>query len=170
MGKRVLTIKMLREDLRYCTIGSFSIFLFLLIGIIPSCYLALTCIKNVFWLGIFYTVGVAFMCWFEITMLVNGMKLLAFLFRPPIVVVSTRVKSGSNKISLCTRLIHSRSQVDELIYFQGFGAVPALRYHENTYPGDKFYLLLTGNNQILTCYPCNDFEYEGELSPNKYER
>lgn len=113
------------------------------------------------------TVGVIFA-----VLLTNGAALFIRSFRNPVVVIATRVSSGSKKISLWCRFMH-QPRHDRIIYihFHGYGAHPSTSAMlESTSPGDKFYLLLDKFDHIVDYYPCNDYEYTGELTPSKYEK
>ena len=100
----------------------------------------------------------------------------------PIMVVATRVKPVGGKETF--RRGHKQG-IGYILYFHGYGKYEIPRYmYEDfdmgtlsdeelwrcTFPGDKFYLLLNRSGHIVYCYPCNNFEYVGELTPNKYEK
>ena len=171
MDKKVLTIKMLKKDLRGYAIGSFVISLLLLPGFAPCCYFAVAWFLDSFVLGILFAAGSALFGVVLVVLLANGVKLIVLLFRCPVVVVASRVSSGDSKLTLWTKIMHHRRTGIIYIHFHGYGSHPSLNVTlESTSVGDKFYLLLDGADHIIDYYPCNDYEYEGELSPNKYER
>ena len=71
-----------------------------------------------------------------------------------------------------------------IIHFHGYGRrhVPNGMYSgyddwfsgrtiwESTFAGDEFYLLLDRFERIVYFFPCNNFEYVGEITPNRYEK
>lgn len=171
MDKKVLTIKMLKKDLRGYAIGSFMISLILLLGFVPGCYYAARCFPNSIVLGIIFAAPAVLFGALLADLLANGVKLIELSFRSPIVVVASRMSSGDNKITLWHRFMHRRRMGMIYIHFHGYGSHPSWStVLESTTVGDKFYLLLDRSGHIIEYYPCNDYEYEGELTPNKYER
>ena len=115
-------------------------------------------------------------------LLVASIGALIVSFRPPIMVVATRVKPVGMKETFHRGYRQGRGYI---LYFHGYGKIELPRYMYEylemgtlsdeelwrcTFPGDKFYLLLNRSGHIIYCFPCNNFEYVGELTPNKYER
>ena len=147
----------------FSLVSALGLFLWLYVFIEFKFHIIFTCflVACAAFVGVIFTV-----------LLTNGVALFIRSFRNPVVVIATRVSSGSKKISLWCRFMH-QPRHDRIIYihFHGYGAHPSSRAMlECTSPGDKFYLVLDKSDHIIDYYPCNDYEYTGELTPSKYEK
>ena len=169
MGKKILTIKMLRNKLLeyailpllVCLIAYLPAFLITLFFAVRSAFFLFACVMYV------CMISFGFLLVFYLT---TCLPLLFMAFRP-IVVIATRTNTVGVKVTIWHRLMHPRRRFDECIHFHGYGAFYTGPVDErSTSVGDKFYLLLDRSGHIIDYYPCNDYEYEGELTPNKYER
>lgn len=112
----------------------------------------------------------------------SAVDLIVMSFLRPRVVRASRIKPVGKKETFRRG---RRGQIGYILYFHGYGRydLPAYLYEDFdmgtlsdeelwrcTFPGEKFYLLLSRSGHIIYCFPCNNFEYVGELTPNKYER
>lgn len=169
MGKKILTAKMLRYKLLEYAIWPLVI---CLTAYLPGFIITLFGIRStVFLFACFMAVCMVCFAFMIVSYLVNCIPLLFLAFRRPIVVVATRTNTVGVKVSLWVRLMHSYDYFRNYIHFHGYGTTPTILYGvEETSVGDKFYLLLDKFDHIIAYYPCSIFEYEGELTPNKYER
>ena len=177
LGKEALTplsIRQLyRKDARECLL--LLPFVAVMLGLLLLFDFAVE-IGGILWLYI-AAVGLLFLI-----LLVASIGGLVVSFRPPIMVVATRVKPVGMKETF--RRGH-RQGIGYILYFHGYGKIELPRYMYEyfemgtlsdeelwrcTFPGDKFYLLLNRSGHICYCFPCNNFEYVGELTPNKYEK
>ena len=112
-----------------------------------------------------------------------SIAMLVYSFHPPIVVVASRV---ATPVGETDEIYIRHSGRWYVLYFHGYGSfvMDNYMYHDSednaitdnqlwrsTFPEDKFYLLLwkhTGG--IINAYPCNNFEYTGDITRNRYER
>lgn len=169
VDKEILTDKQLKSDVRFLMTGSFVLSLIFAVGFTIALFGVIQFGNRV--LVVVFIAAVILFGTVLTVILKHGIELLVYLGRQPIVVVATRAVSGSKKLSLWSRMMSGRRvSYRSLIYFHGYGVCESLRYYESSWPGDKFYLLLDKHGNILKCYPCNDYIYEGELTPNPRER
>ena len=169
MGKKILTIKMLRNKLLEYAICPLIICLF---AYLPGFIITLFGIRStVFFFACFMYVCMVLFGIMLVFYLINCLHLLVLAFRCPMVVIATRTNTVGLKVPLWVRLMHPDKYCHYYIHFHGYGSHPSWpSVLESTTVGDKFYLLLDRSGHIIEYYPCNDYEYEGELTPNKYER
>ena len=102
-------------------------------------------------------------------------------FRTPIMVKAKRIRPvGKKEIYNLTG-----GRMTYALYFDGYGKI-LLRQHmyedfemgtlmdrelwESTFPGDYFYLLFDPFRRIVYPFPCNNFEYVGELKHSRMEK
>lgn len=112
----------------------------------------------------------------------DAIDLIVMSFLRPRVVQASRIKPVGKKETFRRG---RRQGIGYILYFHGYGQIRLPNYlYEDfdmgtlsdeelwrcTFPGDKFYLLLSRSGHIIYCFPCNNFEYVGELMPNKYEK
>ena len=168
MNKRILTNKQLRDEQL-----SFAKRVFLYVALISVAFACSVLLVLEFGHRVFSLLFVVLMLgtgFLLAVFLKNGIVLLIGLRQPPIVVVATRVESCNHHLSVFIWLTTIHPLRQNLIHFHGFGSYPYDMYAHGSEPGDKFYLLLSKSGEILGCYPCADYEYEGELTKNPYER
>lgn len=170
VDKVILTPGKLQHDLRGYAAGSLILCLMPALCLLLSLYV-FTNIKFHFIFTCFLVACVALVGVIFTILLTKGVAVFLMSFRQPIVVTATRVNSGSDKLSLWCRFMHYSRTGYHLIYFHGYGAHPSMPVMlESTSPGDRFYLLLDKSDHIIDYYPCNDYEYVGELTPSKFEK
>ena len=169
MGKKILTTRMLQNKLREYAICPLIICLF---AYLPGFIITLFGIRStVFFFACFMYVCMVLFGIMLVFYLTNCLPLLVLSFCRPIVVIATRINIVGLKIPLWARLMHPHKRCYNYIQFHGYGTLPStLCETESTFIGDKFYLLLDKFGHVIAYYPCSVYEYEGELTPNKYEK
>lgn len=146
----------------------------------------------IFLLDVSVGIGGTFsLCWIllglcMLLMLADSVDMIVLSFGSPIVVKATRTTPPVGKKEIYTRpKFGFRYGTGYIMYFYGHprvyipnymyedfesGSLSDRQVWESTAPGDKFYLLKNHFGRVVYFFPCNDFEYVGELTPSKYER
>lgn len=155
------------------------------LGMIPLLGFSLfLCFDKVFSFAWFaHAVLVAIFGLLILVLLASSILSLVYSFRTPIVVVATRI---ATPVGEPDKFHVHRGGSWYMLYFHGYGSfiLDDHMYYDSeysdttddqlwrsTFPEDKFYLLLwKRSGGIINAYPCNNFEYVGELTPNKYEK
>ncbi len=168
-NKEVLTTVYMQRILRGYGVGSFVICIPFALAFLISLFFVIGI--ELSFVTFFFATLMLFFGAVSVYLLVYCVSMFAASFHRPIVVIATRVNSGSEKTSMWCRFMHRRRTGNVYIHFHGYGSHPSLPVMlESTSAGDKFYLLLDRPGHIISYYPYNDYEYEGEMTPNKYEK
>ena len=172
MDKKALTIKDMQHEQRGTGFG--LLILCSVIWLYPYATLRIFWGHEAHLIAYLITASAFFVGVVNVLLLIYCVLMFIRSFRRPVVVVATRMESLGVKVSLWHRLLHPmgrRWYYETYVNFHGYGTVPSLSgVLEFTSVGDKFYLLLDGFDHIIAYYPCNEYEYEGELTPSKYEK
>ena len=121
-----------------------------------------------------------------LSLLADSADMIILSFGTPIMTKATRVQPPVGKKETFNRpRFGFRYGWGYIMYFHGHRRVylPNYMYEdfdngplsdqqvwESTSPGDKFYLMKNHFGRVVYFFPCNDFEYVGELTPSKYEK
>ena len=87
--------------------------------------------------------------------------------RKPVVLIDKRIENPVGE----REVIYRRRQPNlYIMQFRDNGklATPNRAIWESTFPRDMFYVVMRRPRRIMFAFPCNDSEYEGQLSQIKY--
>ena len=170
MDKEILTSDHMKRELRSCVvyyaIGAaicsvlFVVLLFVIINAGPN---------SLLWVWLLLWLQAILLGALLAYLIKQAIDLIRTILSDPVVVIDKRIATPVGE----REYVYRRKQPDlYILYFRNYGKVslPSRIAWECTFPGDQFYLLLDRNEKILAAYPCNEFEYSGTLTPNKYEK
>lgn len=168
MDKEILTEKYLKGILRTDALIVLAIIPIFLLMLWPVTYMCSLADWTKFSLAYIFLVLTELLLLGVLVYLVyTFVYLMVCIHRKPIVLVDKRIVAPVGEKEVIYR--EKRSDLYIMTFRDNGRFANASKFTwESTFPGDMFYLLMRKPGRILYAFPCNNYEYEGQISELVY--